>query len=480
MGLVAPLTLFLGTASGTAALAAMAAQSGNRAILAVGLVFCLGIAVVLLRNALAVLIFALAMALSYNRQFYSFDDWLGDYGSFGLFWTLADGLMVVIMLVALARAAVTGQGSASGPRGLSVEVPLVLLVAAMALSALHTETLPPALFEMMRVAKFLLYFLVLRAIMDRDLARVLMVAVGVMIVLQCALGVMQVARGAGGSGLGSLEAQTGEMAYRATGTTGHPNMYAPFLLMPTLGFVALGLAGRAGVHRLALLAGAAGALAIVLSQSLAPVAAMLAGLACLAVAHLARGVVRPQRVLGAAVVLTTLGFLAVLPLASRIMERLAGDLGGSVEFRASYNDAAIGIWRLDPVVGVGPAHFMTELPAFHADYARINDDIQAGRKIANVRAIAPVHNVYLWILAEIGLLGLTCFLLFLGATGWLFHQAARGADPGNRFFVGVFWGFAGLCAVQVTDFSLWWDHQLMMLTLLLALAVQVRRQGGVP
>jgi len=473
--LIAPLVLLPAGAFATAALAALAAQSGSRAIAAIGLVFCLAIASILLRNVLAVLVFTLCLALSYNRQFYSFDGWLGDYGSFGLFWTLADGMMLVIMLAALARRGVAARTLPAPPRHLSVEVPLLLLVCIMALSAFRTDPLPPALFETVRIAKYLIYFIVLRALMDRDLARVLLVGLGAMVVVQFALGAVQVALGAGGSGLGSLDQQTGELAHRATGTTGHPNMYAPFLLMPALGFIALGASGRRLlVHRVSLVVGVAGALAIVLSQSRAPVAALLVGLSCLALIFMARRISPAPRVIGAAVICSMLGLLAVAPLAGKIIDRLTGDLKGSVEFRADYNDAAIGIWRLDPVLGVGPAGFVPKLAAFHPDYALVNAEIQPARKVANVRAIAPVHNVYLWIMAELGILGLSAFVLFLVAAARLFHQAGRGERPVNRFFIGVFWGFLGLCAVQMMDFSLWWDHQLMILTVLMALAAFVR------
>ncbi|RGP36321.1 O-antigen ligase family protein [Pseudotabrizicola alkalilacus] len=479
--LIAPLTLLSVVAFGTAALSAVAVQSGSRAIAAVGLVFCLAITAMLVRNLLATLLFTLCIALSYNRQFYSFDTLLGDYGSFGLFWTMSDAMMLVIMLAALARRGVRARTLLSPPRQLSIEIPLLLLITVMALSSLQTDPLPPAVFETLRIGKYLIYFLVLRAVLDRDLARVLLAGLGLMVALQFALGAVQVALGAGGSGIGSLAEQTGELARRATGTTGHPNMYAPFLLMPALGFIAIGASGRSLlVHRLSLGLGGAGALAIVLSQSRAPVAAFLVGLACLAGMFLARRILPAPRVIGAAVVCAMLGLLAVAPLAGKIIDRLTGDLKGSVEFRADYNAAAIGIWRLDPVLGVGPAGFVPNLPAFHPDYARVNADIQPARKVANVRAIAPVHNVYLWILAELGILGLTAFVLFLASAARLFLQAGRGERPVNRFFIGVFWGFLGLCAVQLTDFSLWWDHQLMILTLLLALAAFVRDERRVP
>ncbi|MEB8387410.1 O-antigen ligase family protein [Rhodobacteraceae bacterium KMM 6894] len=473
--LTGPLILLLGGAFVIAMLAEAAAESGNRAIAAVAMAFCLLIAALLVRNLLAVLLFTLCVAMSYNRQFYSFDSWLGDYGSFGLFWTPGDLMMLVILLAALGRRGIGGRTLAAPPRYLSIEIPMLALIGAMALSAFRTDPIVPAMFETLRISKYLLWFVILRAVLDRDLARVMMVGLGAMVTIQFLLGVVQVALGAGGSGLSSLAEQAGELARRATGTTGHPNMYAPFLLMPTMGFIALGASGRSlWRHRIPLCVGVAGALAIVLSQSRAPVAAMLGALACIAVVFMARRILPAPRVIGAAVVFAMLGMVAIAPLAEKIIDRLTGDLGGSIEFRAEYNDAALGIWALDPILGVGPSGFVPNLAAFHPDYARVNANIQPARKIAHVRAIAPVHNVYLWLLAELGLIGLTAFVVFLGAVARLFYQAGQGHQPTNRFFVGVFWGFLGLCVVQLTDFSLWWDHQLMGLAILMGLAAFVR------
>lgn len=461
-----------------AALAGMAAQSGTRAIAAIGAAFCLLIAAILIRNLLAALLFTLCVVLSYNRQFYSFDDWLGDYGSLGLFWTPADALMFLVILAAFARRGMGPRMLPTPPRYLSVEIPMLLLIVVMAVSAFRTDPLAPAMFETLRIGKYLVYFLILRATMDRDLARVLLVGLGAMVLLQFALGAVQVALGAGGSGLGALDQQKGEMAHRATGTTGHPNMYAPFLLMPTLGFIAIGASGRnLWTHRLSLGVGVAGSLAIMLSQSRAPVAALLAALIGIGVVFMARRVVPVPRVIGAAVVCGMLGMVAMAPLAGKILDRLTGDLERSIDFRGDYNDAAVEVWRLAPVLGVGPSGFMTMLPDVHPIYARINAEIEPSRKSANVRAIATVHNVYLWILAETGIVGLGAFGLFLCTAAWLFHQAGWGTRPANRFFIGVFWGFLGLCTVQLMDFSLWWDHQLMVLTVLMALAAFLRDEA---
>ena len=268
------------------------------------------------------------------------------------------------------------------------------------------------------------------------------------------------------------------MARRATGTLGHPNMYAPFLLNFALGFIAVALApGQRWLRLACLVIGGAGCLAIILSQSRAPAAAMMLALGGVALTLTLRGQLPARRLLGGAAVVLMLAAIAIAPLTQKIMDRLTGDFSGSIEFRAGYNEAALGIWASNPVFGVGPTGFVPALGRFDANLAATNRSIQSARLAANVKTIAPVHNVYLWLLAEIGLIGILAFAAFLASLAWLFWQAGRGARPQNLFFVGVFWGFLGVALQQTTDFSLWWDHHMTMLMVLAAFASFVRDSG---
>lgn len=469
------LLLALG-AAGMAALSAAAAAAGTKAIGAVVVAFGLVILATLLRDLTLVLLAALVIAISYNRQFYSFDGFVGDYGPRGLYWTLADAASLAI-LGALLLAQATGDRAGHVPRrALSIEVPMALMIVAIAASGARLPELLPGVAEMMRIGKYLAMFLMFRWLMTRERCWAILVALGLLVLLQTALGVVQAVLGAGGSGLSAIAEQSGEMARRATGTLGHPNMYAPFLLTFVPGFAAVALVRFALPIRLAaaLVAGAGG-LAILLSQSRVPVLGAAVAIAATSVTLALRGRVPIRRVAGGATLIALLGIIAAAPFADRIAARFTGDLGGSVTFRMGYNEAAVAIWQRAPMLGVGPGGFVPALAQVDPIEAATNQAIQESRLTANVKTIAPVHNVYLWILAELGAIGLAAFLVLLVALGLLFHAAGTsGTGPPEVFFIGVFWGLLAVTAQQLTDFSLWWDHHMALLMLLAAVAAFLR------
>jgi O-antigen ligase len=90
-----------------------------------------------------------------------------------------------------------------------------------------------------------------------------------------------------------------------------------------------------------------------------------------------------------------------------------------------------------------------------------------------VRAFAPVHNLYLLVLCETGLLGLAAFALLLGcalARGVSAVIRTRGIVQG--ICLGILAGLAVQCVQQTLDFSLWFDSSWYTFALLLALLVR--------
>lgn len=74
----------------------------------------------------------------------------------------------------------------------------------------------------------------------------------------------------------------------------------------------------------------------------------------------------------------------------------------SVVVRQQLNDAAIKLWQQSPLFGIGLGNFLVELPK--------------ALPTRTVYFLQPVHNIYLLILSEIGLIGLALFL-------WVIKQA---------------------------------------------------------
>lgn len=85
----------------------------------------------------------------------------------------------------------------------------------------------------------------------------------------------------------------------------------------------------------------------------------------------------------------------------------------SVVRRIELNKTAVSLWRSSPVFGVGLGNFLTELPGQ-----------TPGRQI---NFLQPVHNIYLLMLSEIGLLGLAAFIFVHGVVLYraIFHLLAR-------------------------------------------------------
>jgi len=72
----------------------------------------------------------------------------------------------------------------------------------------------------------------------------------------------------------------------------------------------------------------------------------------------------------------------------------------SVVIRRQLNASALSMWKTSPIVGVGLGNFLVELPKYMAS--------------RDVYFLQPVHNTYLLILAETGVVGFVFFLLLLG------------------------------------------------------------------
>lgn len=85
--------------------------------------------------------------------------------------------------------------------------------------------------------------------------------------------------------------------------------------------------------------------------------------------------------------------ILVLFVASRFM--IHNSSSESVVVRQELNTAAVKIWQQSPIVGVGLGNFLVKLPEFLPK--------------KSVYFLQPVHNIYLLILAETGIIGLLFF-----------------------------------------------------------------------
>ncbi len=110
-----------------------------------------------------------------------------------------------------------------------------------------------------------------------------------------------------------------------------------------------------------------------------------------------------------------LGALVSLPLYSHIATRLTADDEGSAASRLPLNGIAFRMIVDNPILGVGANNFTVRLPDYVTTY-NVGD------------YLAAVHNTYLLIWSETGILALLAFLAFLGASIRIAWRCSRSAD----------------------------------------------------
>jgi O-antigen ligase len=476
--------------AGCLALAAAAAATALPAFGLKGLVGLAGLAGAVALAMLSgrpreVLLAGYIVVLTYNRQFFGiFVTVFGTPGSEGVYWTYAD-LMLLALVGTAALQDALGRGAPPHPApGLATAPVLPLLVVAV-LATLAADRPDLAMTDTVRVVKFALVLAWLQRNMDRPMWVTAVAALALVVALQAALGMAQVLLRADGglsavlSGQGTADIE--EMRFnRASGSLAHPNMLASYLLLVVPAAFGLAVFARQAPLRLAGLAvGVIGMAAMLLTKSRAPGLLLLAALPLVVAAGVALRAITARAAIGGAVLGACLLGAALMPFMGDIVERFREDLGESVDFRAEYNRAALMVFDEAPLLGVGfgaSSARMAELVPLVAMELQSLAEVAA---TANVRAAAPVHNLYLLMLAEAGALGLAAFVLLLLAATARGLRALAGTDGAARglclgFTIGIL-----LQAVQQTvDFSFWIDPGWYSFALVLALLGTAPRLWG--
>lgn len=419
------------------------------------------------RHTKQVLLFAWVLALTYNRNFFSFDGLFGDSASQGLYWIPADLFLLALFGLWVYEATVLKRTQPAQGRPLwPWYSPFVLACTFTIFTAEHKDW---TLFELVRVVKLgsILYYL--RYNLGRKellscisgLASAVLLQVSYSVALMMNISVMSVFGAAGeitatyqslGEGL--------EEWKRATGTLAHPNILACYLLLLFPAFVSLGLTFRQRLPRLlCAITGLAGLAGIALTQSraawlLAPLQAiiLLLGLAGM-------GLVSAKRVI-ALISLSAL-FIGIVTAIfwQKVEDRLSRDFTESVEFRTRYDRIALDIITRSPFVGIGLNNYSLLLAEYDPEeVAKYQDQTETLRQVLHIRAIAAVHNLYLLLLAETGILGLGAFLVFLiGTFGIGIRAICRTTGDWRGICLGLLVGIIGVLGHQMTEFSLWID-----------------------
>jgi O-antigen ligase len=112
---------------------------------------------------------------------------------------------------------------------------------------------------------------------------------------------------------------------------------------------------------------------------------------------------------------------ALIPVVPIIERRFTHDDYKSAASRMPLNKAAWSIVKQRPVVGIGLNNFSEVFKKY--------DTTGHSRIFKGYKQV--VHNLYLWIWAEVGTLGLVAFLAMFGGTFAVAWEVIRCADPGR-------------------------------------------------
>jgi putative inorganic carbon (hco3(-)) transporter len=239
--------------------------------------------------------------------------------------------------------------------------------------------------------------------------------------------------------LGGLGFTVGEVR-RVSGTVGWPNTLGAFAASSLCLPIAIWIGAGLPRHR-AILVGiiVVGAIPLAVSFSRGAWVALAISVIVMYLLNLKRRWVSVSGFVAQAIVLIALVLVAAFLLTEQISERSAED---TLSVRERLNDIAVRMTEANPLLGVGLNTFVESMP---------NYDPQ------NVRQYfaQPVHNIFLLVMAETGIVGLVLFvqlLLLVLRAAWIVTRY------GDRFVSTTIIGVIGaLIAVLVSNV---WDVHL--------------------
>lgn len=244
-------------------------------------------------------------------------------------------------------------------------------------------------------------------------------------------------------------AEAGGGAFRPYGFLSHPNILGGYLVFLIPLMFALVLLGRRHIGRarfVSLLLLMASAAALVLSLSRQAWIACAVALALLLVLGYARGLVRSAQVKG--LVAVAMGVTALVAIAyPAALLRIVESDQGSTQSRLLMIDQALLIIKGDPILGVGLGSYTRAAQAnIPESFAHIKHQYR------EVLLKGVVHNKWLLITAELGLLGLALFLVAIWLPLRRYLRRHTWSDPVYAMLaLGLFCSLAGTLVIYAFD-----------------------------
>lgn len=313
----------------------------------------------------------------------------------------------------------------------AIDAAALLFILWNALSMYGTHDLTLSVFEVARILKlYLLAHVVGELVLsERDLKAVLL-GLGIALAMQAAIAALQYFFGYDLGGLGFVVGDT----RRVSGTVGWPNTLGAYVAAGLCVPLALWLCKVGGGRRWVLLAlSLFAALPLILTFSRGAWVGFAAGVLVAVVLGWYASWVSLRTILLGLVGLGLIAAVVALVFAAPLAERFSEE---TLSSRVDLNEVAFGMIAAHPVTGIGVNTF-TEV---------MGDYDTSG---VTVYFPEPVHNVYLLIAAETGLVGLA---MFLALVAFVYRAGLQTLRRGSRFTSAAMIGLlAGLTAILVSN-----------------------------
>jgi|GEM_PF-1600895 len=418
-------------------------------LLAFGFAFLL----LMVRDGKRVLLFMLAFSipLYIGKDFIARPEHIGLVRVVGVY--LTDALVIALLFLYLSRLTV---GQARLRLYPWVTLPALFWLAASGYTLVNARETGLVAIQLIAMSKlFVCYLVVANSVEDKEDVKWIVRGLLLGLLFQGILGSYQgvVGRPLGLSTLGETEdidqMMIGQnLAHRPRGTVGHPNCYAMYLVT----VIPFGLAmmfTRVKALWKVLIAAVIfiSVLGLIFSLSRGGWISLVV-VTCVVLA----AAIRKRRIEGRTVFIVTLSILFLLLTlffigSDTIMSRFTSSDQGSALSRITMAQGALAMIQDYPLTGVGLNNYSLFMPGY--DWATV---LGHGGPVV-------VHNIYLLIAAETGLIGLIGFTVFLVA---LLRCAWRIADrASNDIFwtagVGILSALISLILHGMVDFALLWD-----------------------
>lgn len=321
-----------------------------------------------------------------------------------------------------------------------LSVPAILYVEAAALTFLWAPRLDLAFMEVYRMVKvFWLFFILMNHLRDQRDVRLAMWALMATVALESVIAGLQTLKG-GLLGLEFLgeappDPDGDASLWRVMGTLGHPNKLATFiesLLLFCLG--AFLIEKKKWLKIISIVILALGLVTLIMTGTRgAWIGFIAAFMTFLFLAARNKHIDRKLTIKPAGIAILLILMVGVL-FSGMLTERLFGDDYGSAESRLPMFQIAFNIISAHPVGGVGINNYQVNM----RDY---NDSVHAMRYTTIPR---PVHNMYLLVMGETGLIGFAAMMLLLLFFVSILLKTASSSSP--RLAVMAICILSGVCA----------------------------------